>query len=47
VIVLYLLCALTDSVFYRVMPQSFYFFTVLGMALLIGRQRLAHDTAAN
>ncbi len=47
VIVLYLLCALTDSVFYRVMPQSFYFFTVLGMALLIGRQRLARATTAS
>lgn len=41
VVVLYMLCALTDSVFYRVMPQSFYFFIVLGMALLIARQRLA------
>lgn len=39
VIVLYLLCALTDSVFYRVMPQSFYFFSVLGMALMIGREQ--------
>ena len=39
VVVLYMLCALTDSVFYRVMPLSFYFFVVLGMALLIGRQR--------
>jgi hypothetical protein len=37
---------LTDSVFYRVMPQSFYFFTVLGMALLIGRQQLARNTTA-
>jgi O-antigen ligase len=40
VIVLYLLCALTDSVFYRVMPQSFYFFSVLGMALMIGREQM-------
>ena len=39
VIVLYMLCALTDSVFYRVMPLSFYFFVVLGMALFIGRQK--------
>ena len=39
VIILYLLCALTESVFYRVMPLSFYFFVVLGMALLIGRRR--------
>jgi O-antigen ligase len=34
-----MVCALTDSVFYRVMPLSFYFFVVLGMALLIGHQR--------
>lgn len=33
---LYMLCALTDSVFYRVMTQSFYFFLVLGLALRIG-----------
>lgn len=39
VVALYMLCALTDSVFYRVMPQSFYFFTVLGMTLLIARHR--------
>ena len=41
VVTLYMLCALTDSVFYRVMPQSFYFFIMLGMALLIARQRSA------
>jgi O-antigen ligase len=35
-IVLYVLCALTDSVFYRVMTQSFYFLMVLGMAVRIG-----------
>ena len=34
---LYMLCALTDSVFYRMMTQSFYFFLVLGLALRIGR----------
>lgn len=45
VIVLYLLCALTDSVFYRVMPQSFYFFSVLGMALMIGREQARRLTA--
>lgn len=39
VVVLYMLCGLTDSVFYRVMPLSFYFFVVLGMAMLIGRQK--------
>ncbi|MEO9078654.1 MAG: O-antigen ligase family protein [Rhodanobacter sp.] len=37
VIGLYMLCALTDSVFYRVMTQSFYFFLVLGLSLRIGR----------
>ncbi|MEO9091243.1 MAG: O-antigen ligase family protein [Rhodanobacter sp.] len=38
---LYMLCALTDAVFYRVMTQSFYFFLVLGLALRLGRlQRL-------
>lgn len=35
---LYALCALTDSVFYRVMPLSFYFFMVAGLALLMARQ---------
>ena len=39
VIGLYMLCGLTDSVFYRVMTQSFYFFLVLGLALRIGRLR--------
>jgi len=33
VIGLYMLCAITDAVFYRVMTQSFYFFVVLGLAL--------------
>jgi O-antigen ligase len=36
-VLLYVLCALTDSVFYRVMSQSFYFFLVLGMAVRVGR----------
>ncbi|MEO8748523.1 MAG: O-antigen ligase family protein [Rhodanobacter sp.] len=39
VVVLYMFCGLTDSVFYRVMPLSFYLFVVLGMALWIGRQK--------
>jgi O-antigen ligase len=30
------LCALPDSVFYRVMTQSVYLFMVLGMAVRIG-----------
>ncbi len=38
---LYMLCGLTDAVFYRVMTQSFYFFLVLGLALRIGRLRRA------
>jgi O-antigen ligase len=36
VVLLYMLCALTDSVFYRVMPQSFYFFLVIGLAVRVG-----------
>jgi len=41
VIGLYMLCALTDAVFYRVMTQSFYFFVVLGLALRLGWLRQA------
>src|SRR5699024_45024 len=36
---LYPLCAVTDSVFYRVMSQSFYFFPVLGLAVFVGTRR--------
>ncbi|MCX7513238.1 O-antigen ligase family protein [Frateuria hangzhouensis] len=36
IVVLYLLCALGESVFYRVMSQSFFFFLVLGLALRVG-----------
>lgn len=35
---LYMLCAITDSVFYRVMSQSLYFFLVPGCAILIARE---------
>ena len=42
---LYVLCALTDNVFYRAMPQSLYFFLVLGLAVLIGRQLQARTVA--
>ena len=35
VVLMYVLCALTDNVFYRAMPHSLYFFLVLGLALLI------------
>jgi O-antigen ligase len=37
-VLLYVLCALTDSVFYRVMSQSFYFLLVLGLAVQVGRR---------
>lgn len=48
IIALYMLCSLTDSVFYRVMSQSFYFFMVPGCALLIARTlRISeHDATA-
>lgn len=36
IVVLYLLCALGESVFYRVMSQSFFFFLVLGLAVRVG-----------
>ncbi|MGN2243435.1 O-antigen ligase family protein [Frateuria sp. GZRR33] len=36
IVVLYLLCALGESVFYRVMSQSFFFFLALGLALRVG-----------
>ena len=36
IVLLYMLCGLTDSVFYRVMPQSFYFFVVIGLAVRVG-----------
>jgi len=35
----YALCALTDNVFYRAMPHSLYFFLVIGLAVLVARQR--------
>ncbi|WP_426690529.1 O-antigen ligase family protein [Rhodanobacter ginsengiterrae] len=43
VIGLYSLCAFTDNVFYRAMPQSLYLFLVLGLTVDIGR-RLRHAT---
>lgn len=46
VIGLYMLCALTDSVFYRVMSQSLYFFLVPGCALLIAQSMRVHETGA-
>jgi O-antigen ligase len=41
---LYVLCAMTDAVFYRVMTQSFYFFLVLGLAVRIGRLKRLKPT---
>jgi len=38
VIGLYSLCAFTDNVFYRAMPQSLFLFLVLGLTVDIGRQ---------
>ena len=38
VLVMYALCALSDNVFYRAMPQSLFLFLVLGLAVAIGRQ---------
>ena len=35
IVVLYLLCAFGESVFYRVMSQSFFFFLVLGLAIRV------------
>ncbi|MDE2155604.1 MAG: O-antigen ligase family protein [Xanthomonadaceae bacterium] len=37
VVGMYALCALTDNVFYRVMPHSLYFFLVPGLAVLAAR----------
>jgi O-antigen ligase len=36
IVVLYLLCALGESVFYRVMSQSFFFFLLLALAVRTG-----------
>ena len=41
---LYMLCAVTDSVFYRVMSQSFYFFLVIGYAVLIASRTRATNS---
>lgn len=45
IVVLYLFCALGESVFYRVMSQSFFFFLVLGLALRLGYQVRVRDAA--
>jgi O-antigen ligase len=41
VILMYMLCALTDNVFYRAMPHSLYFFLVLGLTMLIASRDLS------
>ncbi|MFK2892796.1 O-antigen ligase family protein [Dyella flagellata] len=38
---MYVLCALTDNVFYRAMPHSLYFLLITGLAVLVVRQRNA------
>jgi O-antigen ligase len=38
VVGMYALCAFSDNVFYRAMPQSLYLFLVLGLAVSIGQQ---------
>jgi O-antigen ligase len=43
---MYVLCSLTDNVFYRAMPHSFYFFTVCGLAMFLGRSTPTMETAA-
>ncbi len=47
VVGLYAMCALTDSVFYRVMSQSFYFFIVGATAVLAGRQLSLRSAATS
>jgi O-antigen ligase len=36
-VAMYILCALTDNVFYRAMPHSLYFFLIPGLAVGLGR----------
>lgn len=43
IVVLYMLCALTDSVFYRVMTQSFYYLLVLGLAIAVAHRSRANE----
>lgn len=44
IVVLYMLCAVTDSVFYRIMTQSFYYMLVLGLAVLAAHERAANES---
>jgi O-antigen ligase len=39
VVGMYILCGLTDNVFYRAMPHSLYFFLVLGFAVSIAQRQ--------
>ncbi len=45
VVGMYVLCGLSDNVFYRPMPHSMYFFLVLGFAVLIGQLTSTHEVA--
>ena len=45
IVTMYMLCALTDNVFYRPMPHSLYFFLVLGLAVGIGRISSSQEVA--
>jgi len=45
IVSMYALCGLTDNVFYRAMPHSMYFFSVLGLAVLLGRMKLSKEMA--
>jgi O-antigen ligase len=44
---MYILCGLTDNVFYRAMPHSLYFFLVLGLAILVARQSFTRTSFDN
>lgn len=46
IVLLYALCAITDNVFYRPMPQSIYMFFVLGLLLSIASRCLPKDDAS-
>ena len=37
---LYAICGITDNVLYRTMPLSLYYFLILGLAIMIARQRV-------
>jgi len=45
IVSMYVLCGLTDNVFYRAMPHSLYFFLVLGLAVLLARLKSSREVA--